>query len=237
MQKVVFDESKSSETLLVYRVEFPRVLPEDGYTPFLILDQRVPKVLENNDLNFTFSAGSTRHNVQLLASVIDDVTDNSRGTLHSSDRDAVIEVHVSAGSAILGAKVVGFYQEITQGSDPIIVQTVEFQDEGQLVRPALGDQPEIRDKQKDDGIYTAAIPINAVHVGTEFRVFIQADTTDGHAKYIPLDDPNRGNPAKNDPSLGQDAKKADKVQKSQATIEGTALKFQRATSIHFRVEP
>ncbi len=237
MQKVVFDESKSSETLLVYRVEFPRVLPEDGYTPFLILDQRVPKVLENNDLNFTFSAGSTRHNVQLLASVIDDVTDNSRGTLHSSDRDAVIEVHVSAGSAILGAKMVGFYQEITQGSDPIIVQTVEFQDEGQLVRPALGDQPEIRDKQKDDGIYTAAIPINAVHVGTEFRVFIQADTTDGHAKYIPLDDPNRGNPAKNDPSLGQDAKKAEKVQKSQATIEGTALKFQRATSIHFRVEP
>jgi len=239
MQKVVFDESKSSETLLVYRVEFPRVLPEDGYTPFLILDQRVPKVLENNDLNFTFSAGSTRHNVQLLASVIDDVTDNSRGTLHSSDRDAVIEVHVSAGSAILDAKVVGFYQKITQGSDPIIVQTVEFQDKGQPVRPALGDQPEIRDKQKDDGIYTAAIPINDVHVGTEFRVFIQADTTDGlaKAKYIPLDDPNRGNPAKNDPSLGQDAKKTDEVQKSQDTIEGTALKFQRATSIHFRVEP
>jgi len=215
------------------------VLPEDGYTPFLILDQRVPKVLENNDLNFTFSAGSTRHNVQLLASVIDDVTDNSRGTLHSSDRDAVIEVHVSAGSAILDAKVVGFYQKITQGSDPIIVQTVEFQDKGQPVRPALGDQPEIRDKQKDDGIYTAAIPINDVHVGTEFRVFIQADTTDGlaKAKYIPLDDPNRGNPAKNDPSLGQDAKKTDEVQKSQDTIEGTALKFQRATSIHFRVEP
>ncbi len=103
-QKVVFDESKSSETLLVYRVEFPRVLPEDGYTPFLILDQRVLKALENNDLNFTFSAGSTRHNVQLLASVIDDVTDNSRGTLRSSDRDAVIEVHVSAGSAILARR-------------------------------------------------------------------------------------------------------------------------------------
>ncbi len=133
--------------------------------------------------------------------------------------------------------MIGFYQAITPGSDPIIFQPIEFQDEGQLVRPALGDQPEVRDKQKDDGIYTAAIPISAVRVGMEFRVSIQADTTNGKAKYIPLDDPNRGNPAKNDPTLGQDAKKAEKVQKSQDTIEGTALKFQRATSIHFRVEP
>ena len=73
--------------------------------------------------------------------------------------------------------------------------------------------------------------------GTEFRVFVQADTTNGQAHYIPLDDPNRGKPEKNNPSIRNDQALAEKAKKSQAEAEGPVFKFQRSTSVHFRVEP
>ena len=195
-----FDPSTSSPTLLVYRVQAPLSLPpEKAYTPFLLLEKATIDALKtdkSDSINFTFSVGSTRRNVQLLAALVDDMTDNTRGTLRSTDRNAVVEVHVSAGSAVLGAKVVGFCQRITPGVANIPIEKCEFKDEGQIVRPALGDQKEVRDKAAGDGIYTASIPINGVTTGTEFRVFVQADTTDGQAHYVPLDDPNRGKPEK-----------------------------------------
>ena len=233
-----FNSSVSTNLLLVYRVQAPRGLPEQGYTPFLLLGKDTADALKENPLNFTFSVGSTRRNVQLLAQLVHDLTDNNtRGTLRSTDRAAVVEVHVSAGSAVLNAKVVGFCQRILPGYEPIATEKVEFKDEGQIVRTALGDQKEIRDKTAGDGIYTASIPINGVTKGTEFRVFIQADTTDGQAHYIPLDDPNRGKPEKNNPSIRDDQVLAEKAQKSQAEAEGAVFKFQRSTSVHFRVEP
>lgn len=89
--------------------------------------------------------------------------------------------------------------------------------------------------------------------GTEFRVFVQADTTDGTAKFVALDDPNRFNPnAKDDENQPvQIAKKKAKKSAMTKTLEafqtqgsedqkkaeGPAPKFQRATSLHFRVEP
>ncbi len=234
------DLDASSETLLVYRVRFPRRLPEKAYTPFLLLDQATIKEIKNDNedtIKFTFSVGSTRRNVQLLTGLVGDLTKNTRGTLRSTDRNAVVEVLVSAGSAVLGAKVVGFCQRITPGVDSIPIEKYDFQDEGQVVRPAFGDLKEIRDKTAGDGIYTASIPIDGVTQGTEFRVFIQADTSDGKAHYIPLDDPNRGEPEKNDPSIRNDQSLVEGVKQAQAQAEGPALKFQRATSVQFWVEP
>ena len=232
--RLVFDWGKSTDTLLVYRVEYPRELEEGAYTPFLTLDPATVAHLEDNDVNFTFSVGSTRHNVQLLANMVDDTSDGTRGTLRSPEGRAVVEVHVSAGSAVLGAQVVGFCQKITVGSATISGEKVTFLDQGQQVRPASGDRPALFDKVAGDGIYTASIPIDGIAEDTEFRVFIQADTTDGQATYIPLDDPNREDPAKNSPAIRDDKAKADAAA-SQKKAEGPALKFQRATSVHFRV--
>lgn len=236
-EDILFDDSTSTNTCLVYRIQAPRGLPEQAYTPFLRVEAKTVEGLRKKDLNFTFSVGSTRRNVQLLAGLVDDTSDNTRGTLRSTDRRSVIEVNVSAGSAVLGAKVVGFYERLVPGSDPIPAQRVDFEDKGQVVRSALGDQPEIRDKAAGDGIYTASIPIGGEREGAEYRVIIQADTTDGKARYIPLDDPNRGDPKKNDPSIRTDQAQADAAKASQEAAEGTALRFQRATSVHFRVEP
>ena len=74
--------------------------PEKAYTPFLLLEKATIDALKtdkSDSINFTFSVGSTRRNVQLLAVLVDDMTDNMRGTFRSTDRNAVVEVHVSAG--------------------------------------------------------------------------------------------------------------------------------------------
>ncbi len=231
------DLATTTSTLLVYRVQRPQGLEERGYTPFLRLSEETVNALQENDLNFTFSVGSTRRNLQLLASVVDDMADNTRGTLRTSSREAVVEVHVSAGSAVLGATVKGFCQKIVPGSDPITIESVEFKDEGQVVRAGLDAQAEIRDKAAGDGIYTGKVSLNGVTRASEFRIFIQADTTDGQAHFIALDDPNRGRPAHPNPNARADPAHPDAAAKSQADAEGPVLKFQRATSVHFRVEP
>jgi hypothetical protein len=42
---------------------------------------------------------------------------------------------------------------------------------------------------------------------------------------------------KNNPSIRDDQVLAEKAKKAQAEAEGAVFKFQRSTSVHFRVEP
>ena len=73
---------------------------------------------------------------------------------------------------------------------------------------------------------------------TEFRVFVQADTTDGQARYIGLDRPNAddGDITKSDdPPL--DPAASLQVAEDTKAAEGQTIKFQRATSVHFAVNP
>jgi hypothetical protein len=246
------DPGASSPTLLVYRVPTVFPLPEGWYDPMLKVDPEILKSLANSkpgqpdewdDLNFTFSVGSNRRNVQLITGLVQDPNSRTRGTLNRADGYATIQVQVSAGSSVLGARVRGFYQMIVRGSEPVVMKFVEFADGGLD-----------GDVKADDGIYTARIDIHEVEKDTEFRVFVLADTTNGQAHYIPLDDPNRGDrnadpvdvaaiPAGNRPrdreAAAREAFDARKLKAEQDTkaAEGTAIRFQRGTTIHFWVKP
>jgi hypothetical protein len=139
---------------------------------------------------------------------------------------------------------------ITYGGDPIDTRGVDFRDDGTdvngLSKGQAGFDEEKHDRAADDGVYTAFIPLTDIQKDTEFRVFVQADTTDGKAHYVQLDDPNGDTDLDDaDKEKDKDAasrrprdKKA-KMQQDLATraAEGKVLEFQRATSVHFRVEP
>ncbi len=239
-------------TMLVYRAQDPFRLSEGWYTPVLRFEPEVLNEIRSpNEINFTFSVASLRPNIQLIASLKQPDTTDTHGTLRSGEQVAVVEVLVSAGSPVRGAQVVGFFQKITHGGAEISTQELRFEDQGQVILLDKSNNPTVKDTLKDDGIYTAKIPIGDVKEGTEFRVFIQADTTDGKAQFIALDDPNRFKPeADQDQPLAAAKTKAKKStltrtledfkargEKDQKKAEGEAPKFQRATSLHFRVEP
>ena len=263
------DESKLTPTLLVYSVPTAFPLPEGWYDPMLNVDTKVLQSLVGiwkdikpaptkgrsdadnshnkedkwDDLNFTFSVGSNRRNVQLITGLVQEGNSRSRGTLTRADGYATVQVQVSAGSSVLNARVRGFYQMITQSPGPITINAVEFSDAGTD-----------GDLKADDGIYTARIDIHAVTDDTEFRIFVQADTTNGQAHYIALDNPSRddqGSGPVNAAALASSDKEkaaqvaakakfdtsSTKTEKDTKAAEGPAIKFQRSTTIHFHVKP
>jgi hypothetical protein len=196
-----------------------------------------------DEINFMFSIGSNRRNVQLITALVQDPKSTNRGTLNRTDGYATVQVQVSAGSSVLGARVRGFYQRIAMGPGPIPMESIDFADNGLD-----------GDSKADDGIYTAKIGIFEVAKETEFRVFVLADTTDGKAHYIPLDNPNRddqvpdpvdlaalpaGRRPKDKEAAAREATDQRKFKAEQDTkaAEGPAIKFQRGTTIHFHVKP
>ena len=160
-------------------------MKKDGKAVTKDEDVNKPGVVANtpdewDDLNFTFSIGSNRRNVQLITGLVQPLDSRTRGTVNRADGYATIQVQVSAASSVLNARVRGFYQMITKSPGPISIKSIVFADNGQD-----------GDTKADDGIYTAKIDIHEVDAETEFRVFVLADTTNGQAHYIPLDNPNR----------------------------------------------
>ena len=245
--KIRFDENTSTPSLLVFRASTPPLRP-GWYTPVLTFDKEDFEFLKQAKVNFTFSVGSDRPNIQLISGVVQDPKSTTKGTLKRAEQFAVIEVQVSAPSSVVGARIEGYYQMITSGSGPIDTRGVDFRDDGTdvngLSKGQNGFDEARHDRAADDGIYTAFIPLTDVQKETEFRVFVQADTTDGKAHYVQLDDPN-GDTNLDDADKDKDAasrrprdKKA-RMQQDSATkaAEGKVLEFQRATSVHFRVEP
>jgi hypothetical protein len=266
------DPARSSPTLLVYRVDTAFPLPEGWYDPMLNVDTRVlrrlswvkpmggkpvtaDKDVDNpaaapadptdwDEINFTFSVGSNRRNVQLITGLVQAPGTLTRGTLSQAEGYATVQVQVSAGSSVLDARVRGFYQMITtKSTGPIAIKAVEFADNGQD-----------GDTTADDGIYTGKIDIHEVNEETEFRVFVLADTTNGKAHYIALDNPNRDDQVpdpvdlaalptpkrpKDKEAAAREAFDQRKIQSDRDTklAEGPAIKFQRATTVHFRVKP
>jgi hypothetical protein len=283
-----YNEGKSSETMLVYTAEGPdRTLPEGWYTPFFELHERtlqqlqgdetlrqLPRVAEvaadpellADEINFTFSAASDRPNVRLDARLVEDAADQDLGTVRRMEGHAIVEVQVLARSPVRRARVIGFWQKISKGTamQPITPQFVEFHDtgpDGPVLRPARGERPEYRDRIKDDGIYTAAIPLAGFdEEGAEIRIFIQAESTD-ESRYRELEglsliasreeeDEAGGEAAARSTSFRtmrrQETIRAvaaaeralrEQSRKDAEAAEGKAPRFTRATSLHFRVEP
>jgi hypothetical protein len=241
--KVRFDEGTSTPSLLVFRVSTPPLRP-GWYTPKLVFSKDYDdyEFLTRAEVNFTFSVGSARPNIQLITGLVQPPGSPNKWTLRRAEDYAVVEVQVSAPNSVLAAQILGYYQMITQGADPIDTRSVDFRDDGTdakgLTKGQAGFDETRCDRAANDGIYTAFIPLTDVTVRTEFRVFVQAETTDGQARYIALDNPQRDDDDK-DTNPRQPSDKKARLRQDEATkaAEGGVLKFQRATTVHFQVEP
>src|SRR5262249_31848491 len=132
------------------------------YTPRLLINRKyLPILSRENTINFTFSVGTPRPNVQLIAGLRQPQPkegahevgkgkkeDAYRGTILSNANEAIAEVQVLAGAPVVKAEVTGQYQWMDGGSRGIEAPTVDFIDSG-----------EYPDMKKDDGIYTARITL------------------------------------------------------------------------------
>ncbi len=186
-------------------------------------DEEKPKIIASvasivnrkgeDSLNFTFSIGTPRTNAQLIPSLVQDViTDTSKsylGTLSDNDRQAVVQVQMIVGAPVKKALVTGYYQQVEFDNTPI-----------SLVPFDLFDNGETPDKVADDGIYTGVIGLGpAPRYSADYRVFFAAEHQDGTA-FIDLAESIQAPTAK-----------------QLETVQNLAVpKFQRATSLNFRVE-
>jgi len=222
-----FDPDVSTETMLVYRVPRPYLkaglIGKGEYTPSLLIARKyLPILSRENTINYTFSVGTPRPNVQLIAGLRqpqpkegdrefgkDKKEDAYRGTILSNASEAIAEVQVLAGAPVIRADVTGQFQWIDESSKTIDSPTVDFVDSG--VYP---------DMKKDDGIYTARITLQpaALRTPAEYRIYIQAKWTKD-CKFIPLAEPIV----------------APNQEKKQEPDPPPVPEFQRSTSLNFRV--
>ena len=109
-----FDADVSTETMLVYRVPKPNLkaglIGKGEYTPKLLIDRKyLPILSRNNTINYTFSVGTPRPNVQLIGGLRqpqpkdgdrkfgqDKKEDAFRGTILSNANEAIAEIQVLA---------------------------------------------------------------------------------------------------------------------------------------------
>lgn len=242
------DPVASTQTMRVYR------LPKDvsgrqsqWYRLEIAPDENYAGSLLADNVRYTVSIASLRPNVQLNTGIIyepltaspvltpkkiegeagrrPNIDRSMRGTFSALMPGPVVEVQVYGGTAILGATVKGIYQ-VLGGNNPLDrFPGIEFKDDGKTP-----------DRVKDDGIYSAQIPLDATpDGGADYRLGIQAfadrrlnGRKTSNVPFEPSDEAseatakqNAKNNQRSDLNTPQDAE---------------ALEFQRATSIHFRAE-
>jgi hypothetical protein len=221
-----FDGEVSTDTMLVYRAPKPRMkaglIGAGMYVPKLQINRKYLPILSREDtINYTFSVGTPRPNVQLIAGLRqpqpkegdrefgkDKIEDAFRGTIPSNLNEAILEVQVLAGAPVTKANVTGAFQWIDETNNAIQSPTLNFLDNGIL--------PDMR---KDDGVYTARIALQPATTRrpAEYRVYIQGSWTPD-VKFIPL--------AEVIPIKNEEPKKEPEPP--------PVPQFQRATSINFR---
>ena len=240
------DHFASTPTVRVYRLR-PEV-PEGGILLTANLDVNSTYVgyFEEDIVHYTFSNASTRPNVQLIETLRQEVLapDDKqpavyRGSVRfdESGGRATIETQVYGGAPIVYAKVVGIYERITPGPDELKeFPGIEFVDDGTR-----------GDRVKNDGTYTVQIILDAkdrAGNGAEYRVVIGAISTD-KSSIVPFElgllgptttagaTTTASAPATNTPPTATAGSNAAKSEPK----PGSALRFERATTIHFRVRP
>ena len=98
------------------------------------------------------------------------------------DRRVKIEVQVYGGTSVLGASIRGVLHKLDEGTGPINPIAQDFHDDGTTYG----------DRKANDGIYTSIIALDQIDQGKEYRVLIQAESTDASRNIAPED------PGKND---------------------------------------
>ncbi|WP_165221458.1 hypothetical protein [Aquisphaera insulae] len=215
----------SSDTMLVFRAPKPDLraglLGQGLYTPKLVIkDEYLPLVGGDGRIGYTFSIGTRRPNVQIIASLrqpqpkiadkdpAKDPENAFRGVIAADQFDAVVEAEVFAGAPVLEANVKSTLQRVDTTNVAIQNPVFEMRDDG--IYPDL---------LKDDGIYTTRITLlpAAQRKPAEYRVFVEAKSND-KVRFYPLADPIIDAGADNKPE-----------KKTPPPVPP----FQRATSVNF----
>jgi len=186
----------SSDTMLVFRIPKPNLraglLGQGLYMPKLkIKRDYLPLVGGDGKIGYTFTVGTRRPNVQIIASLRqpqpkeagrDPAKDPEfafRGVIAANQFDAIVEAEVFAGAPVLNANVSSVLQRVDNTNLAIDTPNYELRDDG--IYPDL---------LKDDGIYTARITLQpaARRKAAEYRVFVEAKSNKD-VKFYPLVDP------------------------------------------------
>ena len=230
---LVFDRDLSTSTCLIYHFT-----PEFGpgwYTGALKLTKSTLRQIGQSSVNMTFSIASTRPNFRLTPAMVQMPNDPelippppNRGLARVMDRRSKVEVQVYGGTSVLGASVRGVLHKLDVGTGTINPIAQDFYDDGKTYG----------DRKADDGIYTTQIPLDKIEKGMEYRLLIQAESTEVSRNIAPE------NPNINDDKRRADAKAQGLKDIRTTNVVGvkpleqrTAERFQRASTIQIRVEP
>ncbi|WP_157579419.1 hypothetical protein [Singulisphaera acidiphila] len=227
------DRDLSSPTCLVYHFS-PEFKEEGWYTGALILKDQTYRSIMSDVINFTFSVASTRPNFRLNSALVQLPNDPelippppNRGLSRVMDRRAKIEVQVYGGTSVLGAAIRGVLYKISDGTEQINPIGQTFYDDGVTAG----------DRTKGDGVYTTIIPLDQIERGMEYRVLIQAESTE-NSRNIPPENPNVNDDKRREAAIAQGIKtiRLDPADKIPDPEPEPAVIFQRASSIQIRVE-
>jgi hypothetical protein len=238
------DTTVSTPTMRVYRLPKMAGRSSQRFQLQVTPNTDYAGVLLNDTVRYTVSIASLRPNVDLHTGIVYETlrpadaakpekineTEADRrqplntihGTFNSLLPGPVVEVSVYGGTPILGASVKGLYQVLGKDNALDRFPSIEFRDDG--VTP---------DRVKNDGTYTAQIPVDGTPAGgAAYRLGIQAFATDKqHTQNVAFEPASKEAADRTQENLQQN-KKADAGEPQDAP----PLHFERATSIHFHVE-
>lgn len=229
---LALDRDLSTPTCLVYRFR-PEFGETGWYTAALVLqDETFRRISE--PIDYTFSVASTRPNVRITAAQVQAPADPelmppppNRGLARVSDRRVKIEVQVYGGTSVRGASIRGVLHKLDEQKGRIDPIAQDFHDDGKTYG----------DLRADDGVYTSLIALDQIDQGKEYRVLIQAESTET-SRNIPPEDPAQNDQARRAEAIaaGVSTVRAAPLAEVPTPQPEKALIFQRATSIQIRVE-
>ncbi len=227
------DRDLSTPTCLIYR--FSPEFGETGwYTGAFLLKKGTLRRLGLDTVNLTFSVASTRPNFRLTAAQVQMPNDPglvppppNRGLARVMDRRVKVEVQVYGGTSVLGASIRGVLHKLDTGTAMINPIAQDFYDDGKTYG----------DLKADDGIYTTLISLDQIEKGQEYRVLIQAESTQV-SKNIAPEDPGKNDADRRAAAIAAGVKnvRKDPVEEVKSPEPEPPKPFQRATSIQIRVE-
>ena len=226
------DRDMSSPTCLVYRFS-PEFSETGWYTAALILGDETFRRL-TDPVDYTFSVASTRPNFRLTAVQVQVPSDPelvppppNRGLARVMDRRVKVEVQVYGGTSVRGASIRGVLHKLDAGTGPINPIAQDFHDDGKTYG----------DLKANDGIYTSIIALDQIDQGMEYRLLIQAESTEASRNIAP-EDPGENDKERRATAIAAGVKdvRAIPAEEVKTPEPQKAVVFQRATSIQIRVE-
>jgi hypothetical protein len=155
------------------------------YTAALRLGAGTRAAIPRQGIDFTFSAGSSRPNLQLVVATVGPREGLGDDGVGKAQNGVTVEIELLVGRLVIGAPVGGFYQESRRGVGPIPPMAINFSDDG--LEP---------DHTKEDGIYTGRFFNPPGEGGVQVQLSIEA-WPDVRWRFVPMDVPggeDRGGP-------------------------------------------